>query len=41
MVSGLVINSAGFVKVIEGGENIIFDSLCWVSVEFLVSGCIG
>ena len=38
MVSSLVINSAGAVKVIEGGENIISDGLCWVSVKFLVSG---
>ena len=38
MVSGVVINSAGAVKVIEGGKNIISDGLCWVSVKFLVSG---
>ena len=38
---GFVIDSAGVVKVIEGGENIISDGLCWISVEFLVSGGIG
>ena len=41
MVSGLVINSVGVVKVIKGGEDIISDGLCWVSVEFLVSGSVG
>ena len=41
MVSGLVIDSVGVVKVIEGGKNIISDGLCWVCVEFLVSGGIG
>ena len=40
MMSGLVIDSAGIVKVIKGGENIISDRLCWVSSKFLVSGCI-
>ena len=27
--------------VIEGGENIISGGLCWVSIEFLVSGRVG
>ena len=40
MVSGLVVDSVGAVKVIEGGENIISDGLCWVSVKFLVSGSV-
>ena len=41
MVPGLVVDLVGAVKVIEGGENIIFDGLCWVGVEFLVSGSAG
>ena len=41
MVPSLVINSASVEKVIEGAENIISDDLCWVSIEFLVSGGIG
>ena len=32
---GLVIDSVGVVKVIKGGENIISDGLCWVSVKIL------
>ena len=32
---GLVIDSVGVVKVIKGGENIISDVLCWVSVKIL------
>ena len=34
---GLVINTTSVVKVIKGGENIISNGLCWVSVKFLVS----
>ena len=41
MVPGLVVDLVGVVKVIEGGENIIFDDLCWVGVQFLVSGSAG
>ena len=41
MMSGLVIYSVSVVKVIEGGENIISNGLCSVSVEVLVSGGVG
>ena len=37
-MSGLVIYSVGDVKVIEGGEDIVFDGLSWVTVEFLRGG---
>ena len=37
-MSGLVIYSVGDVKVIEGREDIVFDGLSWVTVEFLRGG---
>ena len=36
-----VIYLVGVVKVIQSGKDVISDGLCWVSVEFLVSGGVG